>query len=380
MNVSSIVNKTIKLVTPSMHATRRNALLCCINSLLQGNAATVTSIGRGIDSDTTDKHSIKRADRLCSNNYLLAETEGVYGAICGLFCQNSSRPIILVDWSDLDESKRHFLIRASLAFDGRSITLYEEIHELNTKEKPATHAAFLAKLKEKLGVDVKPIIVTDAGFKTPWFREVLALQWDFLGRTRLPNFYKLNNQKTWKSISHFYKQAGTKPKARSGAINQSNPLDCRLIIYKQESQGRQDLNRYGEARKSTNAKKYAKGANDPWLLSTSLKMTNTLGKKAVSIYRKRMQIEEEFRDMKSSTYGLGFEQSRTRILLFRFHDSDPICPAVSRLFRLIYRISILLQSSVVVLVPHRHHVPLTIPPIFSPKSLGRNKYCLESHP
>lgn len=314
MNVSSIVNKTIKLVTPNMHKTRRKALLCCTDSLLQGSAATVTSIGRGINSDTTDKHSIKRADRLCSNNHLLTETDDVYSAICGLFSQYSSRPIVLVDWSDLDEKKRHFLIRASLAFDGRSITLYEEIHKLNKKEKPATHAAFLAKLKEKLGPDVKPIIVTDAGFKTPWFRAVLALNWDFLGRTRLPNFYKLNNQDTWRSISHFYKQAGTKPKARSGAINRSNPLDCRLIIYKQASQGRKDLNRYGEVRQSSNAKKYAKGANDPWLLSTSLKMTNSLGKKAVAIYRKRMQIEEEFRDMKSSAFGLCFEQSQSRIL------------------------------------------------------------------
>ena len=69
MNVNRIVNKTIQLVTPKMHKARRSALVCCINSLLQGNALTVTSIGRGIESNTTDKHSIKRADRMCSRNY-----------------------------------------------------------------------------------------------------------------------------------------------------------------------------------------------------------------------------------------------------------------------------------------------------------------------
>jgi IS4 transposase len=43
-------------------------------------------------------------------------------------------------------------------------------------------------------------------------------------------------------------------------------------------------------------------------------MTRRLGKQADSIYRTRMQIEEEFKDMKSSAFGLGFEQSQSRLL------------------------------------------------------------------
>jgi hypothetical protein len=259
MNVNRTVNKTVQLVTPRMHKVRRSALVCFVNSLLQGNALTVSSIGRGIESNTTDKHSIKRADRMCSNNNLLNESDGIYGAICGLFCSRSFRPIILVDWPDLDEYKRHFLIRASLAFDGRSVTLYEEVHDIKTKEKRATHTLFLSRLKAKLGDRVKPIVVTDAGFKTPWFREVAALEWDFLGRTCHPNFYTLNDGKTWQSITRFYRQATAKPKARSGAINRTNPLDCRFIIDKQKRQGRKDLNRFGKARQLTNAMKYAGG-------------------------------------------------------------------------------------------------------------------------
>lgn len=143
-------------------------------SLLKGNPATVTAIGRGIKSETSDKHSIKRADRLCSNGHLFSELDGIYTSLCTLFINCSSRPVILVDWSDLDKCKRHFLISASLAFDGRSITLYEEVHDLSTKEKPATHTQFLSRLKAKLGDNVKPIVVTDAGFKTPWFRAVLG--------------------------------------------------------------------------------------------------------------------------------------------------------------------------------------------------------------
>jgi hypothetical protein len=42
-----------------------------------------------------------------------------------------------------------------------------------------------------MGDTVKPIIVTDAGFKVPWFRQILKLGWDFVGRTRQPNTFSL---------------------------------------------------------------------------------------------------------------------------------------------------------------------------------------------
>lgn len=124
----------------------------------------------------------------------------------------------------------------------------------------------------------------------------------------------MDKGKKWQCISRFYKCATAKPRARSGSVNRTTPLECRFIIYKQAPQDRKDLNRYGKSRQSSNAKKYAKGGTDPWLLTTSLKMTRQLGKQAVALYKTRMQIEEEFRDMKSSTFGLGFEQSQTKRL------------------------------------------------------------------
>lgn len=60
------------------------------------------------------------------------------------------------------------MLRASLAIDGRSVSLYEDVHGLKTKEKPATQKQFQSKLKTMIGKDIKSIVVTDAGFKTPW--------------------------------------------------------------------------------------------------------------------------------------------------------------------------------------------------------------------
>ena len=74
MNALSIVNNVISLVSYKMHKARRDVVTACVKSLLNGSAATVTSIGRGISTKAFEKHRIKRADRLLSNPHLLSET------------------------------------------------------------------------------------------------------------------------------------------------------------------------------------------------------------------------------------------------------------------------------------------------------------------
>lgn len=310
MNVRAILTNIVSFVTPKMHATRQKAVTDCVYSLANGSTATVTSIGRGIDSAAYEKHSIKRADRLLSNANLLREKTLVYGAVCRLFC-TAKHPTISIDWSDLDECKRHFLLRAALSFDGRSITLYEEVHPLSTKEKPATHKLFLQTLSLLLPVDCKPVIVTDAGFKTPWFRQIEALGWYFVGRVRKPNFYSTDKGAHWQCISQLYAKASQRPKQYQAEIARSSPFACTLTLYKQKAKGRHALNADGSIKASKTSQSNARANTDPWLLASNLQQPHRHGKKVVAIYRQRMQIEESFRDMKSTQFGLGFEQNCT---------------------------------------------------------------------
>ncbi|MCP4326564.1 MAG: IS4 family transposase [Alteromonadales bacterium] len=310
MNVRTILNKTLSLVTLNMHARRRASLSSTIESLLCGASATVTSLGRGINSHAKEKHRIKRADRLLSNTNLQRELFSIYQELAKYTVGKAIRPIILVDWSDLDEYKGHFLLRATLATHGRGLCIYEEVHDIKTKEKPKTHEQFLTNLAKVLDDQCQPIIVSDAGFKTPWFRAVLAQGWDFVGRTRLPNFYNIGDNH-WQCITNLYQQATSCPKSYSGEIARRNPLKCNIVIYKQKHKGRKELNCSGKPRQSKVSKAYRKSANDPWLLTTSLPQGRSLAKRVVKIYRLRMQIEEGFRDMKSHQFGQGFEYNKT---------------------------------------------------------------------
>jgi hypothetical protein len=263
-----------------------------------------------VQSKAKEKHNIKRADRLLSNQSLLSERHRIYEAIIRRFIQPNTRPIILVDWSDMDEYRRHFLLRAALVFDGRALTLYEEVHALGTKEKRATHKRFLQQLQRLLPTECRPIIVTDAGFKVPWFQLVLSMGWDFIGRSRKPNYYSLDGLQ-WRHITELYRQATATPKSMEAYIRQTDPYPCRLVVYRQKPKGRHNLNRFGVPKQSKASKVHAQGANEPWVISTSLPLSHQLARKVVKIYRTRMQIEEAFRDLKSVRFGQGFEQNKS---------------------------------------------------------------------
>ncbi len=311
MNARSILTNIISLVSYKMHRRRRDALLACVQSLMNGSAASVTSIGRGIRGKVFEKHRIKRADRLLSNANLQAEVPVIYTALCQLFCSRKY-PIISVDWSDLDDRKAHFLLRAAISVKGRSITLYQEVHSNKTKEKETTHRAFLAKLHSLLPQGCQPVIVTDAGYKSPWFRQVIALNWFIVGRIRKPHNYSANRGKQWQCISQLYQSATVRPKRFDNMqIAQSNPFACTLVLVKQKNKGRHAKNSDGTAKRSKRSLQHSAAATDPWLLATNLPTHRTLSKQVVGIYRQRMQIEEGFRDMKSTRFGLGFEQNKS---------------------------------------------------------------------
>jgi len=312
MKVKSILDDLIRDVTPDMHRVRRKSLNASVTSLISGATLSVTSLGRNIESDTTEKHQIKRSMRLCSNHHLHDEMSDIYLELCLKIIGRQHHPTILVDWSDLDPRKELFLIRAAVAVDGRSLTLYDEVHPLSRKEKPAVHKAFLNKLKSILPTSCKPIIVTDAGFRVPWFKLVESLKWDYVGRVRNRTFCLNATDKDWHPVKDLYQQATSTAKNLGYyQMTRSKAIDCQMVVYRKKKKGRQDLTATGErARKSKRSLTYAAREREPWLLATSLPMAQSCGaKQVVKIYSSRMQIEESFRDLKT---GLNFNKSNAR--------------------------------------------------------------------
>jgi len=159
---------------------------------------------------------------------------------------------------------------------------------------------------------VKPIIISDAGFHSSWFEAVQSLGWDYVGRIRGNKYYRFRTTITWSAISSLHTDATNTP-TYLGEIElcKDSGFYTKLIRYKSKKIGRKAKTKRGNIKQNAQSLKHAKGAKEPWILVTSLPENSKIAEKVVGIYSSRMQIEEGFRDLKSTKYGFGFEHVNT---------------------------------------------------------------------
>ncbi|MBS0182394.1 MAG: IS4 family transposase [Nitrospira sp.] len=197
MQAVTMIRRYLKTPCVSIHATR----------------LTVTGLGRAVWSMTTVKHAIKRMDRLLSNGQIQGEREQIQAALIHWILGRQTQPVIVADWSDLTADRRWQLLRAALPVGGRALILYEEVHPLKRLTNPQVHRAFLRTLHRLVPPGITPIVVTDAGFRAPWFREVDRIGWIFVGRVR--NHVRFPEATDWVRSKSLYDRATATP-ARSG--------------------------------------------------------------------------------------------------------------------------------------------------------------------
>lgn len=312
MQAIMIVRRYLKTTCASIHATRLTVLCVAVDALIHSGRLTVTGLGRAVRSMTTVKHAIKRMDRLLSNGQLQDEREPIQAAVIRWILGAQTQPVIVVDWSDLTADRRWQLLRAALPVGGRALTLYEEVHPLGRLTNPQVHRAFLRTLHRLVPPGITPIVVTDAGFRAPWFREVDRIGWTFVGRVRNRNHVQFPEATGWVRSKSLYDHATATP-TRLGRCElvESHPMHCQLVLVKEPRKHRIHCSRLGHKVRSSSSRKQAACNQEPWLLATSEHLAGARADQVVACYRKRMQIEEAFRDLKDARFGVGLSLSHT---------------------------------------------------------------------
>lgn len=313
MHVLKIVTQ---LLSGVIHKTRVKALIPILEAIITSKQLRLTQLGRSLNTGAKERSDIRRVDRLLANTYYQTQSIDVYKAITQRVVANQGRPIILVDWTGLPNSDltteggQHSAIRASLIAEGRSITLYEEVYPKKKENNDTVHQAFLTKLRSILPNGCRPYIVTDAGFKNPWFKAVLALNWDYIGRVRGTVNY--NDGSGWQLVKHlFSKVVSGSPKAfGSILLAKGNSLRTNLFTYKHKLKGRKKLTKTGMVDKHKDSLQHSRGYREPWLLVSSLSGFSA-AKRVIKIYKSRMTIEGSFRDTKSTEFGFSLNENKT---------------------------------------------------------------------
>jgi hypothetical protein len=119
------------------------------------------------------------------------------------------------------------LLRASVALEGRRVTLYEEVHPLAQMASRAVHKRFVVRFCAMLPPGCRPIVITDAGFRSPWFQLIEQSGWHFLGRIRNRDMVRPIEAQAWTGCKQLYAKANSVAQALGRyAYVRSNPVIC----------------------------------------------------------------------------------------------------------------------------------------------------------
>ncbi len=307
MYADTIITRILAPCLESLHAKRALVVLRASAALLQGGFASLSTIALRLVGEITLEHRIKSVDRLLGNAGIHQARPEIVRSVAKCWLVGLPQLLVVVDWSDLTKDQRWQLLRASVVIEGRSITLYEEVHPQKLLANPKVHRRFLQQLKSILPPGCRPIVMTDAGFHAPRFKLVAAHGWDFVGRIRGRNRLQLADGQ-WLPARDLFARANKNAKDLGlTAYARSNPVAVRAILVKRLPKGRHKLTIHGTKQVGRASAKNARAAREPWLLVSSPSLQHLAAEAIVGLYSQRMRIEQSFREPKNLRVGMGLE-------------------------------------------------------------------------
>jgi hypothetical protein len=312
MHAKKIVDEILNDCLQCLHAKQAEGIKVAVCGALKGGRLSLSQLARSVESATAMRHCVKRVDRLLGNEAIHSARASIYHGVAEQWLAGLERVLVIIDWSDTTADQQWHLLRASAAVEGRSVTLYEEIHHQRKYGNRTVHRRFLAQLAKLLPTGCTPIIMTDAGFHSTWFDLVTQRHWQWIGRIRGKDMISVDGH-PWKRCTEMYAEATAQAREYTDTLYvRSNPTNCRLVLVKREAKGRSRRTRTGCRSRARASQKAARSAREPWLLACAPNMAHLSAAAIVALYAQRMRIEQSFRDTKNERGGLGLSASRSR--------------------------------------------------------------------
>ena len=302
MRVGRMVRELVVGCSPVVHVSRVATVVKLVEGIIRADRLVPATIGRNLPGRADPKHGIKCVDRFLGNPHMVTDRRAIFQAVAERLLDGCARPLVLVDWTQAGGT--HEALVAAVPIGGRALPIYLEVHPLKKLGNAAVEKKFLSALKEVLSPECQAIIVSDAGFKGPFFQAVRGLGWDFVGRVR-GTAKAIASDGSTLTKEEFYARASTTPVdlGLHGLFVQQK-IPCRLVLVRK----RRKPGRKPPPPKCKEERELRQSALDPWLLATSLPDGDA--NFVVALYAKRMQIEETFRDAKSHRFGWSLGEVR----------------------------------------------------------------------
>lgn len=313
-HASKIVQAFIRDQLKLIHAARRGLWCAAVVSVMSGQWLSLSRLARGIMGAGRLKAALKRVDRLIGNARIAREAQVIGAALVRRLCRALQPVVIAVDWSAVAPGGKFVELRAALvhAGMGRGLTVYQRVYPASKLCNAGCEATLLRTLHEWMPAGRPVIIVTDAGFRRPWFTHLERLGWMWVGRIR-SGVHVARDNVHWEDARGWFAQAtGKAQRWCNCSLTRRYRFTCDMVLVRHHALGGKRYGRAGHGSTPKARREARASAHEPWLLAHSPKLRGVRAEQIVGWYARRMQIEENFRDHKSAEFGMGLQVSQSR--------------------------------------------------------------------
>jgi hypothetical protein len=256
------------------HKTRLLTLSALLWGYLKSGVLGVAAIARGVESDTSTRHSIKRVWRFLRN--INTDPQVVMAALVKEAEALGCPMIVALDWVELRGGMRALVASLCIA-KGRALPVAWTVVHANKffRSQNNIENGFMRLFGAFLTDPGRAVIVADRGFRRASFLSLL----DYLGFgyvVRVAEKVTVRGEVHEGLLSEY-------------GIREREEVDFGRVWYRED-----------EIIATRIVSRWARGSAEPWHLATNTKKSLN---KICSIYALRMEEEESFRDLKSHRYG-----------------------------------------------------------------------------
>lgn len=314
--VQGFIQKQLK----SIHSARLPLLCEAVSAVMGGGLLSMSRLARSLMGEGTQKAALKRVDRFIGNGRIGVEAQQIAAGLLRVLCRGGQPLVIAVDWSAVSPGAAFVELRATLTWlgMGRGLTIYQQVYPRAQENSVRAERMLLEALHRAMPAGVEVIMVTDAGFRRPWFTDVERLGWSWIGRIRT-GVYLSREGRHWEEAGDWLAKATAKAcRWRNCWLTKTFRFPCDFVLYRRPLTSTTHYRRAGHGSTPKARSEARARAKEPWLLAHSPRLRAFRPEQIVAMYAQRMQIEENFRDSKSPEFGMGLLVSQSRSAL-RLH-------------------------------------------------------------
>ena len=285
----------LSLCIGSLRASQAKTLAAIVAAALGAPRLTLAGLGRQMGGSACVKHQIKRVWRFISNQRV--EPVEVMRAVVSRLVRRHvkklrGRPLLVsFDWTKV---RTVHVLMAAVVVRGRALPLCWGSYTDKTlgKSQNALEEALLLALKDMLGPAVKVILLADRGFgRAELGRFCQRVGFDYIIRIKSKVQVKFAGQSV--RLDRYQVRRGVCELHKSVLYRQRDPVRQHVVIRWKKG--------------------LPKKSDQPWYLMTNLNLPclpRQAARRISDLYARRFDIEELFRDAKSSQFGYALSQTR----------------------------------------------------------------------